>query len=91
MELTKENTMTVKEVAEALNVSDRTIRRHAGGLGLTKNGKITHLNEKQVTIIKLEIERSGRKDLDNVVQLPQTVETIKRVEYQKRIPGKRDL
>lgn len=30
--------ITVKEVAEALNVSDRTVRRHAEAMHLTSNG-----------------------------------------------------
>lgn len=62
--------MTTKETAEALGVDERTIRRHAMALGLTKNGIQTNLDEKDVTIIKTRIERSGRNDLDNVVQLP---------------------
>jgi len=71
-ELSKENTMTVKEVAEALNVSERTIQRHANQIGLASNGKSTYLNQEHVTIIKLRIERSGRTDLDNIVGLPKT-------------------
>ena len=62
--------MTTKETAKALGVSERTIRRHAADMGLTLNGKVTELDEKSVTIIKTRIERSGRNDLDNVVQLP---------------------
>lgn len=62
--------MNTKETAEALGVSERTIRRHAESMGLTENGKQTELDEKAVTIIKKQIERSGRNDLDNVVQLP---------------------
>lgn len=62
--------MTTKETAQALGVDERTIRRHANALGLTENGKQTNLDERAVTIIKSKIERSGRKDLDNVVQLP---------------------
>lgn len=62
--------MTTKETAEALGVSDRTVRRHAEALGLTENGKQTELDEKTVTIIKKKIETSGRNDLDNVVRLP---------------------
>ena len=71
-DLTKEKTMTVREVSRALGVSDRTVRRHAADLGLTSNGRGTLLNENAVTAIKLRIERSGRNDLDNVVQLPKT-------------------
>lgn len=61
--------MTVQQVAKALNVSERTISRHAAEMGLTKNGVVTYLTEEQVTIIKQKIERSGRNDLDNVVQV----------------------
>jgi predicted transcriptional regulator len=61
--------MTTKETAQALGVNERTIRRHAKALGLTENGKQTNLDERAVTIIKAKIERSGRKDLDNVAQL----------------------
>jgi len=75
----EEQKMTVKEVAVALGVSDRTIQRHLKEMreeGLSDNvvarGKEAVLNEKEVTIIKARIERSGRTDLDNVVQLPKT-------------------
>jgi len=61
--------MTVQQVADALNVSGRTVRRHAADMGLTTDGKITHLSEGDVTEIKKRIERSGRNDLDNVVQV----------------------
>jgi len=64
-------TMKTQEVAKVLCVSDRTVRRHASVLfpEIVKNGKVTQLNEFQVTRIKQEIERSGRNDLDNVVQV----------------------
>jgi len=61
--------MTVKEVAEALNVSERTIQRHAEKMGMTRNGLTTLLSEIEVTSIKQAIERSGRNDLDNVVEV----------------------
>jgi hypothetical protein len=61
--------MTVQQVAEALNVSDRTVRRHAADMGLTTNGMPTFLTEEQATAIKQRIEKSGRNDLDNVVQV----------------------
>lgn len=64
--------MTVREVAAALNVSDRTIRRHAEKLGMTRNGIATYLSEADATKIKQAIERSGRNDLDNVVQVRDT-------------------
>lgn len=62
--------MTTAEVSEALGVSDRTVRRHAEKMGITRNGKVTNITETQATAIKLAIEHSGRNDLDNVGQLP---------------------
>lgn len=61
--------MTVREVSEALNVSERTIQRHAEKMGMTRNGFTTYLSENDVTRIKQAIERSGRTDLDNVVEV----------------------
>lgn len=61
--------MTVKEVAESLNVSERTIQRHAEKLGLTQNGIATYLSDVDCLKIKIAIERSGRNDLDNVVEV----------------------
>jgi len=66
----EEQKMTTMQVADALGVSTRTVRRHAADMGKTENGKQTFYDEKDVTIIKNRIERSGRTDLDNVVQLP---------------------
>ena len=68
----EEQKMTTMQVADALGVSTRTVRRHAADMGKTENGKQTFYDEKDVTIIKNRIERSGRTDLDNVVQLPKT-------------------
>jgi phage antirepressor YoqD-like protein len=66
----QEDKVTTRETAQALGVTERTIQRHAKELGLTENGMQTELDEKAVTIIKKKIERSGRTDLDNVVELP---------------------
>lgn len=66
----QEDNVTTRETAQALGVTERTIQRHAKELGLTENGMQTELDEKAVTIIKKKIERSGRVDLDNVVELP---------------------
>lgn len=66
----QEDIVTTRETAQALGVTERTIQRHAKELGLTENGMQTELDEKAVTIIKKKIERSGRTDLDNVVELP---------------------
>jgi hypothetical protein len=78
-------TMTTKETAEALGVDERTIRRHAAALGLTENGKQTYLDEKSITIIKARIERSGRNDLDNVVQLPNTTTDLEMMMMDARV------
>lgn len=73
----EEQKMTVKEVAVALGVSDRTIQRHLKEMreeGLSDNvvarGEEAVLSEKEVTIIKARIERSGRTDLRNIAELP---------------------
>ena len=75
----EEQKMTVKEVAVALGVSDRTIQRHLKEMreeGLSDNvvarGEEAVLSEKEVTIIKARIERSGRTDLAHVCELPKT-------------------
>jgi DNA-binding Lrp family transcriptional regulator len=62
--------MTVREVAEALNVSEQTIRYHMRNLypELVKNGVTTFLNEEQATAIKGLIG-TGRNDLQNILQV----------------------
>lgn len=63
--------MTVKQVAEALGVADRTVRDNVARLypGLARDGVTTYLSEEQVTAVKQAIERSGRNDLANVRQV----------------------
>lgn len=63
--------MTVRQVADSLGVDCRTINRHVSKLypGKAINGVASYLNEAEVTEIKRAIERSGRNDLDNVVQV----------------------
>jgi len=65
----EEKTMTVSEVANALNVSERVIQKHAAEMGLTENGKRTELTEANVTEIKNRIASSGRNDLAHVCEL----------------------
>ena len=64
--------MTVKEVAAAMGVTERTIQRYVKNLfpEVIENGKVTYLSELQVTKIKLELEKA--KNLDSVVELPKT-------------------
>ena len=71
MALFGDKRMTVKEVAKALGVADRTVRDNVARLfpGVARNGATTYLDEEQVTIIKQAIERSGRNDLANVRQV----------------------
>jgi phage antirepressor YoqD-like protein len=51
--------MTVREVAEALQLPEQTLRNNIRSLfpELMQNGVTTYLNEEQVTSLKLEIER----------------------------------
>ena len=77
--------MTVREVAEALGVADRTIRRHIseirGNLDnvvQVENGKTTYLTEAEVTEIKRRIERSGRNDLASVDQAARATTELER-------------
>lgn len=55
-----DETMTVKEVSEMLNVSDKHIRETIKKLfpDILKNGITTKLNEIQVTAIKLKIDKN---------------------------------
>jgi len=70
LQIGDEKKMTVREVAAALNVSERVVQKHASDMGLTENGKRTELTELQVTAIKNRIASSGRTDLANVCELP---------------------
>lgn len=68
--------MTVKELADALNVSERTIQGHASIMGLTENGKTTYLDERAVTHIKNRIAFSGRNDLANVREVSNAITAL---------------
>jgi len=73
-ELAKEKTMTVKEVAEIFKVSQDTILRKVKEYfpEIVRNGKITYLNEYQVTKIKIELEKNYSINLRNGEELPKT-------------------
>lgn len=60
LQIGDEKTMTVREVAEALDLSYDTIAKHARNMGLSENGKTTYLTESQATEIK---KRIGKHDL----------------------------
>jgi phage antirepressor YoqD-like protein len=79
--------MTVTEAAEALDVSNRTIQRHAEKLGLTRNGLTTYLSENDVTRIKQAIERSGRNDLDNVVEVAKATTDLEMAQKAAEVIG----
>ena len=73
--------MTVREVAEALGVSEQTIRYHARNLypELVKNGVTTLLNEEHVTAIKSLIG-TGRNDLQNILQVKNAITDLEAAE-----------
>lgn len=77
LQIGDEKKMTVKEVADALNVSERVIQKHASEIGLTKNGKRTELTEQQATDIK---NRIGKHDLALSCELENVVTEIEKDE-----------
>ncbi len=68
----EEETMLLPEVAKALNVTGKTIRKYVDKLfpGKMINGIATFLNETEVTAIKLELEKNHH--LNRSVELPKT-------------------
>jgi len=77
--LNGDNRMTVKEVAQALGISDETVRANGKQLypELFVNGKTTYLNEGQVTAIKLQIEKHHN--------LQSTLEVIPKTDLEKEM------
>ena len=76
---TAEKTMTVKEVAAVLGVTERTVQRHLKAIRESldnvvevKNGVQTSITEAEVTLIKKKIETSGRNDIIVPSALPKT-------------------
>ena len=77
--------MTVKEVAEALDVSENTIRRSLNALfpDLAKNGKVTLLSEAQVTAVKLnlrknaEVAKQPKTDLEMMIMVQQSMDYLR--------------
>ena len=77
-----QKTMTVQEIATALGVADRTIRRHIAEIREStdnvvrgENGKFmpNYITEEEATEIKKRIERSGRNDLQSVAAASEVV------------------
>lgn len=73
-QLTNQKTMTVKEVAVILNVSRQLVSEKVKELfpEIVKNGIETKLNEKQVTTIKLNIEKNQSLPSTIVEGMPKT-------------------
>lgn len=69
--------MTVREVAEALNVDPETIKVWVRKLypEIIRNGVTTYLNEAQATRIKQSIG-TGRNDLQNILQVKESVTSL---------------
>ena len=72
-------TMTVKEVACVLGVTERTVQRHLKAIRENldnvvevKNGVQASITEAEVTLIKKKIETSGRSDIIVPSALPKT-------------------
>lgn len=68
-ELTNEKFMTIKEVADILNKDESTIRKIGKTIfpKIFKNGKITYLNEYQVTLIKLNLGKNSELPKRDVI------------------------
>lgn len=68
----KEKTMTVKEVANVYGCAENTILNSIRELfpEIIRNGKITYLNEIQVTAIKLKLDK--HHNLSSTCELPKT-------------------
>lgn len=70
--------MTVKQVANALQVSDRLVSKRVKELFPEKvvNGKTTYLTEKEVTAVKLRIQENSSiatsNDRSRLVNMPKT-------------------
>ncbi len=60
-ELSKEKTMTIKELSEIFNYDESTIRKIGKELfpDIFQNGKTTYLNEMQVTAIKFKLGKNS--------------------------------
>lgn len=67
-----EERMTVSEVSSILKIDSRTLRNYISKLfpDLMKHGVTTYLDERQVTLLKLEIQRN--QHLERSFQVPQT-------------------
>jgi len=67
-----EKTMTVREVAAAVNVDERTIQREVSKFfpEIVKNGVKTVLTEEQVACISKDLK--GHHNLDSTVEVPTT-------------------
>ena len=67
-----QKTMTVSEVADALNVTERTVLNYTKKVfpGKLKSGVKAYFNETEVTAIKLKLQQN--QHLERTVELPKT-------------------
>lgn len=69
--------LSLKDISEQLNVAYDTIQRHAQKLGFTQNGVKTYLDEKQVTLLLEDIQKTNnRKDLPSTTVIEGTSTTL---------------
>ncbi len=85
-------TMTVKEVAEILGVTERTIQRHLKNIrqntdNVVGHGKLSLLNQEEVTKIKIKIQESGRTDLRNVAEVAKINTDLEMIEKTADVMG----
>lgn len=78
-EQTQEKTMTTKELATVLGVTERTVQRHLKAVRAeldnvveVQNGISSSISEVEATLIKKKIEASGRNDIIMPSKLPKT-------------------
>lgn len=84
-ELSKEKIMTIKEVAEILKCSVDLIQKKCKDYfpEIIQNGKTTFLNEKQVTIIKIDIEKNPylRQSSEVKTDMQMTLQLVEAAKY----------
>lgn len=68
---TKEKTISLQEIAEKINVSYETVKRHARKLGFTQDGVKTYLSLGQVTELLESIKKSNNNQFNLIQELSQ--------------------
>ena len=95
-ELTSEKTMTISEVAEIFNVTPEAIKKWVRELypETIRNGKMTHLNEEQVTGIKLKMRPTtfvvaNKTDLEKKLLIRQAVALLEEEIFELRLENEK--